>query len=153
VSRQDLRVSLGSLFAAAVVSYGAWRFWSRTNDVVRLITACMVMGLVMTVAVPWFMARQQWIRLGYRIRRCGRDTWVYEERTPGEARHLEFEGEMLAGAPSVLYLPTPRGWRNSMPEWARDRRAEIVDRITEALGRAGWTYEEGDAPTAARAAE
>jgi hypothetical protein len=35
------------------------------------------------------------------------------------------------GLPFTFYLPGPDRWRDALPEWAADRRDEIVARIKE----------------------
>jgi hypothetical protein len=97
------------------------------------------------IAVRWWLAGRKWRRTGYRTRPSGREAWVYEEiDAAGNVRELKLTGELLVGAPSAVYLPSSTEWRDSMPEWARDRRTEIVGRIAGSLSQAGWTYEDGD---------
>ena len=69
---------------------------------------------------------------GYRIYRHNRDQWVYEEITQGGKEKLVLDGEMLSRG-SVLYVPDENVWRVTVPTWARDRRDEILGRVT-ALG-------------------
>jgi hypothetical protein len=57
-------------------------------------------------------------------------------------RHLTIDGEMLTGAPHVVYLPDQEAWEKSMPAWARLRRDEIVQRIRQALGTKSYQFEE-----------
>jgi hypothetical protein len=131
----------------AIVVAGAWRLWTGASGIVRVFIVGLATAMLASLAVRWWVARRSWIRRGYRIHKSGRETWVYEETsTTDGARHLAFDGEMLVGMRSVLFVPNAIAWRHSMPEWARERRPEILGRITEALRRAGWMHEETDLP-------
>jgi len=48
----------------------------------------------------------------------------------------------------TIYIPTDPKWREIMPDWARERKDEIVSRIKKRIGKRligkGWTYEESD---------
>lgn len=70
---------------------------------------------------------------GYRVDHEGRDNIFYEERVGDKSRRLTIEGEMLVPGHAV-YVPDDKEWRERMPEWARDRKAEIIARIKEELG-------------------
>ena len=80
-------------------------------------------------------------RLGFRVIHHGRDSIRYDELCGGQLRSIEFGGEMLIGAPHVVYLPPPSTWPHTVPEWARDRRDEIVRRIQQELGTTKYSYE------------
>jgi hypothetical protein len=85
-------------------------------------------------------ASYQFRRLGYRIVPDGRDTFYYEERVGHELRRLEFYCELQARGPRVLYLPSVIKWQQEMPEWAKDRREEVCDRIRDSLGTRNVRY-------------
>jgi hypothetical protein len=55
---------------------------------------------------------------------------------------LELDVEPLTHGPSVIYLPSPEKWNNEMPDWAKDRRAEILGRIKDGTKHLDWTWEE-----------
>lgn len=44
-------------------------------------------------------------------------------------RSLELDRDASGGAHAVIYTPSPARWAVEMPEWARDRREEILQRI------------------------
>ena len=48
----------------------------------------------------------------------------------------------------TIYVPTDAKWREIMPDWARERKDEIVSRIKKRVGKRligkGWSYEESD---------
>lgn len=90
---------------------------------------------------------------GWRVGHQGRDRMYYEERRDGAWQRLDIEGEMLMGeAHHAVYLPAPDRWRH-YPDWARDRREEIVGRIRSEFREPDFVYggELGGAPPVARA--
>ena len=42
---------------------------------------------------------------------------------------IEFKVNPNLKGPSVIQVPSPKRWKAKLPEWARDRRKEILDRI------------------------
>jgi hypothetical protein len=48
----------------------------------------------------------------------------------------------------TIYIPTDPKWKEIMPDWARERKDEIVAKIKKRVGKRligkGWTYEESD---------
>jgi hypothetical protein len=77
------------------------------------------------------MAQRRFRRLGYRVLSRGRGQFAYEERYDGQSCVLEIHGEMEK---RQVYLPSEQSWRESVPEWARERRDEIVQRVRQAVG-------------------
>ena len=63
----------------------------------------------------------------------------------GGIRSLIIEGELMAKGPRVIYLPRPEKWRQKVPDWARDRREEILDRVRKELGGKHFRYIETEA--------
>jgi hypothetical protein len=88
---------------------------------------------------------------GWRVGHAGRDCIYYEERVEGRWQRIEINGEMLMGTPHhVVYFRSAEDWR-SYPDWARDRRAEIIARIKSEFREPDYEYAVG-ASTAAIAA-
>ena len=59
-------------------------------------------------------------------------TWrslVYCEQ--GSCIKIYIDPPQRRGQPFTFYLPGPDRWRQALPEWAADRRDEIVARIKE----------------------
>ncbi len=54
---------------------------------------------------------------------------TYSER--GESFKIYIDPPVARGKPFTFYLPGPDRWREVFPEWAADRRDEIVARIKE----------------------
>ncbi len=50
----------------------------------------------------------------------------------------------------IIYIPSAGMWKEVMPDWARERREEILTRIKERVGRRligkSWEFEETDSP-------
>lgn len=77
----------------------------------------------------------------WRVGHVGRDCIYYEERIAGHWQRIELSGEMLVGRPHhVLYFDTPARWK-SYPEWARDRRTEIISRVKRACPAPDYAYQ------------
>ncbi len=88
---------------------------------------------------------------GWRVGHQGRDRMYYEERRDGAWQRLDIEGEMLMGETHhAVYLAAPDRWRH-YPDWARDRREEIVARIRSEFREPDYVYgrELGAAPPVA----
>jgi hypothetical protein len=77
---------------------------------------------------------------GFWVSRSGRDNIEYEERRTGKIKRLTIYGEMMAVGPHVVYVPNDRSWRQEVPEWAQDRREEIIGRIKLILGSKKYQY-------------
>lgn len=78
---------------------------------------------------------------GWRVGHQGRDQMFYEEKVGGLWQRLEIDGEMLMGrAHHVIYFASPEVWR-SYPEWARERREEIVARVKSVFREPDYEYQ------------
>ncbi len=55
---------------------------------------------------------------------------------------LELSVEPLSKDPSVIYVPSQEKWKLEMPEWAKDRRAEILAHIKDGTKHLDWIWEE-----------
>ena len=54
---------------------------------------------------------------------------TYSER--GESFKIYIDPPIRPGKPFTFYLPGPDRWREVFPDWAAERREEIVARIKE----------------------
>jgi hypothetical protein len=77
---------------------------------------------------------------GYRVRWFGRDSIYYEELEAGDVRRLMIYGELMARGPRHVYFPDPDDWQHRMPDWAKDRRGEILNRIRDEFGTKHFRY-------------
>jgi hypothetical protein len=65
----------------------------------------------------------------------------YEEKIGGVWQRLEMDGEMLTGrAHHVIYFASAEVWRG-YPEWARERREEIVARVNSVFREPDYEYQ------------
>src|SRR5688572_12912606 len=79
-------------------------------------------------------------RRGWRVGHEGRDQMYYEELHRGAWERIDVDGEMLTGrAHHVIYFATPARWLG-YPSWARDRRDEIIARITSEFREPDYEY-------------
>jgi hypothetical protein len=121
----------------------------------------LLVGLGVIIVIGELRSRWSFSRRGYDVRRIGRGEYVYEERSaeaqiqhlpmwravlesvglsrprPPEGRYLVFRGN-ATGKTMKTSLPSVDHWYQQVPPWARDRRAEIVERIIECF-RAWYT--------------
>lgn len=86
----------------------------------------------------WYSASSiEFLLRGYRVRRHGIG-WCYEERSAtGAIRTLPFGYKPLAATyrpPCQVFLPSRDRWDDETPDWAYDRRREIMENIERDLG-------------------
>lgn len=82
---------------------------------------------------------------GWRVGHRGRDQMFYEELRDGTWERIEIDGEMLTGrAHHVIYFAGPDAWR-AYPEWARERRDEIIARVKSRFREPDYEYQGGGA--------
>jgi hypothetical protein len=72
--------------------------------------------------------------------------WRYVRYTEGAGRSLTLSGDWSVDGAGrrtpELFVPGPRRWRREMPDWARERRAEILAVIAESTAHMGYQVEE-----------
>ncbi len=67
----------------------------------------------------------------------------YEEWRDGAWQRLDIDGEMLVGrAHHAIYFPPPERWQ-LYPEWARNRREEIIARIKSEFREPDYEHHDG----------
>jgi hypothetical protein len=77
---------------------------------------------------------------GWRVGHQGRDRMYYEELHDGVWERVDVDGEMLMGpAHHVIYFASPDAWLR-YPPWARQRRDEIIARITSEFREPDYEY-------------
>lgn len=95
--------------------------------------------LVPVALVAFFILKNLLVRTvalrskGYYAGRRIRDTWVYEEMQGESCVSLTLPVENTEPGHYELFFPTELQWRESVPQWAKNRRVEIANRIAE-----GW---------------
>ena len=78
---------------------------------------------------------------GFWVSREGLDAIEYQELQNGRVERLTIGGEMMVGAPHVVYVPTPEEWQGTMPDWAQGRREEIIETVKSRLGTKNYEYD------------
>ncbi len=77
---------------------------------------------------------------GWRVGHRGRDMMFYEENHNGTWQRIDIDGEMLMGrAHHVIYFRNTEDWKN-YPEWASERRDEIIARIKSHFREPDYEY-------------
>ncbi len=80
---------------------------------------------------------------GWRVGHQGRDQMFYEELVGGTWQRIGIDGEMLTGrAHHVIYFASEETWQG-YPEWARERREEIIARIKSRFREPDYEYQGG----------
>jgi hypothetical protein len=102
--------------------------------------------VIITLVIMIFVIRERLRRKreGYYVHTYGgaEDGYVsYDE--DGKTLRLYF-----SRSKDTIYVPSDVKWKEIMPDWARDRKLEIMGRIRKHVGKRligrGWTYEESD---------
>ncbi len=93
----------------------------------------LLLGGAVTLLLRWYWrttTRQRaLLRHGfYTGQRIGTN-WVYEELRDGMVVSLELPLEYAGRGEYDIHIPSERDWLAQMPAWARERRAEIVERL------------------------
>lgn len=103
-----------------------------------------IIGGVVLGAITYFLFRMFWraslrkrelLRRGYYTGRRVGTHWVYDELQDGLIESLEFPLEYIGRGEYDIHIPGQRTWRHGMPPWARERRAEIVERLQTVFKR------------------
>ncbi len=92
------------------------------------------------LGIGYFRSRSRFRRLGFRVIHYGRDSVRYDELCGGQFRSIEFGGEMEGDSPHIIYLPSAAIWRDTAPEWAHDRRDEIIARLKSEFREPNYEY-------------
>jgi hypothetical protein len=115
------------------------RRWADAFAVLLLILSLVFFPILWPL---YFVRRRYHLRSrGYWVVRQGRDAIEYQEMHDGKVERLIIGGEMLVGAPHVVYVPTAEEWQQTMPEWAQGRREEIIENVKGKLGTKNYEYD------------
>lgn len=85
--------------------------------------------VIYTVSKQYFKRRISLNRLGYFGGGREQEACVYEEFVNGKLLKLKIKLENTEPGHWELFVPTESEWRLNVPEWAMDRRDEIIERI------------------------
>jgi len=99
----------------------------------------LVIGAVAILLLRWFWratARKRALtRRGFHAGRRVGNHWLYEELHADEVESIELPLDYIGRGEYEIHIPGERDWVANMPEWARGRRAEIVDRLQTVFKR------------------
>jgi hypothetical protein len=95
-----------------------------------------LVGLFLIFLLRWYWRATARQRIGAR--------WVYDELHQGLIESLEFPVVYIGRGEYELILPGDERWRMTMPSWARDRRAEITERLASVFRRDAMRVEAGE---------
>lgn len=109
-----------------------------------------IIGGAVLGAITYFLFRMFWrvtlrkrelLRRGhYTGRRVGTH-WVYDELQDGVIESLEFPLEYIGRGEYDIHIPGQQDWHHGMPPWARERRAEIIERLQMVFKRSQIHFE------------
>lgn len=98
-----------------------------------------IVGTITYFLFKWFwratLRKRELIRRGYFAGSRVGTHWVYQELHAGEVMSLEFPLEYVGRGEYDIRVPGEAGWSASMPDWARSRRAEILERLQTVFKR------------------
>ena len=111
----------------------------------------LVLGGVAILLLRWFWrltARKRALsRSGFHSGRRDGNLWVYEELHAGAVESLELPLDYIGRGEYEVHIPGERDWVARMPDWARGRRAEIVERLQTVFKRSQIHFD-ADTPEA-----
>ena len=105
--------------------------------------------------VTWFAFRWFWgttlrnrelSRRGYFTGARVGAYWVYEELHDGMIQSIELPLDYVGRGEYDIHVPGERDWAARMPDWARERRGEIIERLQTVFKRSQIHFEP-DSPT------
>lgn len=106
------------------------------KDLIVILFLLLIFLLFPFLWVSYKLRRGYSLRVnGFWVCADGRDSIRYEERHDNSVGHLKIYRQLCVGGPIALYVPTAEQWREEMPEWAKDRRDEIIERTKRLLGK------------------
>lgn len=137
---------------AAVALFGALTIAGALTLIARgALFDGLLIGGVAIVLLNWFWRatarRRALSRYGfYAGRRIG-NHWIYEELHAGEVESLELQLDYAGRGEYEIHIPGERDWVANMPDWARGRRDEIVERLQPAFKRSQMRFDADRAAT------
>jgi hypothetical protein len=123
-----VRFALGAIILGGALAMGIALY---------LLAGGRVLDGVIVATVTWFGFRWSWratlrrrelLSRGYYGSRIG-SQWIYEEVVDGFIEGIELPLEYLGRGEYEIHVPGERDWAATMPAWARERRAQIVERL------------------------
>jgi hypothetical protein len=99
----------------------------------------LVIGTVAILLLRWFWratARKRALsRRGFHPGRRAGNVWLYEELHGDQVESLGLPLDYVGRGEYEIHIPGERDWIARMPDWARGRRDEIVERLQTVFKR------------------
>jgi len=109
----------------------------------------LMLGGAVTLLLRWYWratARNRALtRDGFHAGRRVGSQWAYEELHDGVVVSIELPLEYVGRGDYDIHIPSEHDWRATMPPSARERRAEIVERLHRVFKRSQIHFD-ADAP-------
>ncbi len=149
-SGESLGTSFRLLVAAALVACALGAVLA-----IFLLAGGAVIDGAIVAAITYFAFRASWgatrrkrelLRRGYFAGRRLGTRWRYEELHGVEIVAIELPLDYVGSGEYEVHIPGERDWLSTMPAWARERRAEIVERLETVFKRSQLHFDP-DAPT------
>jgi hypothetical protein len=107
--------------AAAKVLFNALGVWGLV----------LIAGIVIVGLYVWMKTQRRRKRDGYHVfRRGGAEDGIVYYNENGQSLQLYFN--RIA---DTIYIPSEAKWKEVMPDWAHDRRQQIIERVKEGIGK------------------
>jgi hypothetical protein len=131
---------LATLLCGVLVILGALLLVSRGE----VIGGSLLTG-VATLMLRWYWRatarKRALVRRGFHAGRRVGSQWVYEELHDGVVAMLELPLEYVGRGGYDVHIPSEHDWLANMPTWARERRAEIVERLQQVFKRSQMHFD------------
>ena len=108
-----------------------------TRDLILTVMNRWIVFFALAIGSLWWSCRENRpagkVEVNYRVIR-------YTE----SAGSIELGWEPIKGEQPIAYVPSHRRWRAEMPDWARDRREEIMAEIKRETAYMNFRWQEYD---------
>ena len=114
----------------------------------------LLLGGAATLMLNWYWRatarKRALVGRGFHAGRRVGSHWAYEELHDGVVLTLELPLEYVGRGGYDIHIPSERDWLATAPPWARERRAEIVERLQRVFKRSQIHFDADvvSAPTA-----
>jgi hypothetical protein len=104
-----------------------------------------ILATITFFVFKWFwratLRKRELLRRRYFVGQRVANHWVYDELHDDEIHSLEFPLEYIGRGEYDIHIPGEGDWRKAMPDWAKERRSEIVERLLAVFKRSQVHFE------------
>lgn len=134
---------IGAAFRATVIASTLCGVLVMAGACLMIARGMLVDGLLVGAAavllLRWYWRaterKRALVRRGFHPGRRDGAHWNYEELHHGAIVWLELPLEYVGRGEYEIHIPSERDWAATMPEWARERRDVIVERLQAVFKR------------------